>query len=225
MTVCIAALYDNGKGGILAADQMTTAHIPIGYEFESNEVEKIVQLRDSVYVLISGDVLFAHEIIRAAKELMTERNADQVAILAELVRCAYQDVRRRYVIQTQLEPRWLGLDSYYGSQQKLITAIVQMIDQSFLSWNPGTDLVVAGKDASDCHIYTVHNPGVMTCHDPIGFVAIGSGGPHATYSLIESEYKKSLGKETVEDMVEKAKARSEVAPGVGKATTKVFAEG
>jgi len=41
MTVCIAALYDDGKGCVLTSDQMTTAHFPIGYEFESDEVEKL----------------------------------------------------------------------------------------------------------------------------------------------------------------------------------------
>ena len=46
MTICIAALYDNGKGAVLASDQMITASIPIGYEFEHQEITKIVPLSD-----------------------------------------------------------------------------------------------------------------------------------------------------------------------------------
>ena len=38
------------------------------------------------------------------------------------------------------------------------------------------------------------------------------------YSLIESGYKKSMDAKTVCELVEKAKKRSEVAPGVGKST-------
>ena len=44
MTVCIAALYGNGSGAVLASDRMVTAHIPIEYEFEYEERAKIVEL-------------------------------------------------------------------------------------------------------------------------------------------------------------------------------------
>ena len=59
MTVCIAALYGNGAGCILVSDKMTTARIPLMYEFENEEVEKIAKIADNIYVMISGDVFFA----------------------------------------------------------------------------------------------------------------------------------------------------------------------
>jgi len=60
LTICIAALYDNGKGCVLASDQMTTVHFPIGYEFENEEVKKIIKIRETAvaYLLIAGDVFF-----------------------------------------------------------------------------------------------------------------------------------------------------------------------
>lgn len=43
MTICIAALYKNGEGCILASDRMVTVHFPMGYEYENEEVKKIIE--------------------------------------------------------------------------------------------------------------------------------------------------------------------------------------
>lgn len=223
MTVCIAALCDNGRGCVFASDQMTTAHFPLGYEFESEEVEKILKIGKSAHVLISGDVLFANEVIDMARPKL-EGKGDRVSIVADEVRGAYQTVRKLRLIHNELEPRGLTLDSYYQSQQRLVAGIVQMIDQALKSWNPAVDLLVVGVDSSGCHICTVGNPGLSICHDPIGFAAIGSGAPHAIYSLIESDYRKSLSREMVESLVGKAKERSQVAPGVGAKTRMAYIE-
>ena len=218
MTICIAALSDNCEGCVLGSDQMTTAHFPIGYEFESDEVEKIVEIADATYVLISGDVLFADSVLELVKQKFRDGSIKSISEVAEAVRVAYQEVRKLHVIRTELEPRGLDINSYYQTQQRLVTAIVQMIDQAFRGYNPGVEFIVSGKDSSGCHIYTIQNPGELRRHDAIGFAAIGTGGPHAVYSMIESSYKKSLDKEAVEKLVKKAKTRSEVAPGVGKKT-------
>lgn len=140
------------------------------------------------------------------------------------MRLAYQEVRKKHIIRNELESRGLDLNSYYENQQKLVPPIIQMIDEQFRTWNPEVDVIVAGKDNSGCHIYTVQNPGDTLCHDSVGFVAIGSGAPHALYSLIESNYKKTMGRDEVEKLVKRAKHRSEVAPGVGTATTDISIE-
>jgi hypothetical protein len=220
MTVCIAALYDNGKGCVVASDQMTTAHFPIGYEFENDEVEKIVQINGAVpvFALISGDVLFANEVIQAVKKDVEAQAINSTPVIAELFRKAYQNIRRQKIIRNELEPRGLDLGSYYQNQKNLLPQIVQMLDNALRQYNPRVEFIVAGKGESLCHIFTIVNPGDSTCHDSIGYTAIGSGSPHAMYSLIESNYKKSLDQEKVKKLVEQAKKRSEVAPGVGKET-------
>ena len=60
---------------------------------------------------------------------------------------------------------------------------------------------------------------MVTAHIPIGHGAIGSGAPHALYSLIEAGYRSAMPKDEVIELVTKAKTRSEVAPGVGRDTT------
>ncbi|MFC1936937.1 hypothetical protein ACFLWY_00085 [Chloroflexota bacterium] len=225
MTVCIAALYGGCGGSYLVSDQMTTAHFPIGYEFESEDISKIIKLNDKIYALTAGDVIFASEVIEAAREKLNDgSNTVTVSHAAENVRKTYQEIRKRHIIRNELESRGLDLDTYYENQQKLVPPIIQMVDEQLRTWNPEVEIIVAGKDNSGCHIYAIRNPGDTLCHDSIGFVAIGSGAPHALYSLIESNYKKTMDKDEVIRLVKQAKLRSEVAPGVGAATSEVFVE-
>lgn len=220
MTVCIAALYENGKGCVLASDQMTTAHFPIGYEFENDEVKKIIKVREAAvaYLLFAGDVLFGHEVLEAVRNEAEAKGITATPIMAELFRQHYQNTRKQHIIRNELEPRGLTLDSFYQAHQRLAQPIMMMIDKALTAWNPRTELIVAGFGESCCSVYTVVNPGDLFCHDAIGFAAVGSGGPHAVYSLIEAGYKKSMDAKTVYDLVEKAKIRSQVAPGVGRGT-------
>ena len=220
MTICIAALYEDSKGCVLASDQMTTAHFPIGYEFENEEVRKIVKVRDTAvaYLLTAGDVLFANEVLEAVRKDVDAKGVTATAVIADLFRERYQKVRRKHIIRNELEPRGLSLESYYQGQQRLVKEVVMMIDNALKSSNPRTELIVAGFDEACCSVFSVMNPGDLFCHDAIGFAAVGSGAPHAVYSLIESGYKKSMDAKTVYELVEKAKKRSEVAPGVGNKT-------
>lgn len=220
MTICIAALYENGKGCVLASDQMTTAHFPIGYEFESDEVEKIVKvdISGNVRSLIAGDVIFASEIINSVKKTVNEQSISAVSAISEIIRATYQEVRKLHIVRNEFEPRGLTLESYYQNQQRLVVAIVQILDNALKNFNPNVSLIIAGQGEVACQLFTVVNPGDMICNDAIGYAAIGTGAPHAIYSLIDAGYKKSMSKEKVEEMLKQAKKRSEVAPGVGGQT-------
>ena len=224
MTVCIAALYGDGAGVVLASDRMVTAHIPIGYEFENKENTKIVELDEaaSVFALIAGDVLRGNEIFDLAKTELTPKDGGCPASeVAEIVRSSYQKVRLRNIIHRELEPRGLDLNNYYGRHQTLSPQVVQMIDQALSSFDFRVEILVAGSNSRAHTIYTILNPGTIHNNSSIGHGAIGSGAPHALYSLIEASYTPSLDKDAVVDLVKRAKRRSEVAPGVGKETTMV----
>ena len=219
MTICIAALCDDEKGCVLTSDQMVTAHFPIGYEFENEEVEKIAKISDSSYVLIAGDIVFANRIVEDTKTQIKSQNIISIHRIAEQLRVSYQNIRKMHIIQTEIEPRGIDINYYYANQQRLLPHLVQVIDNQLRNFPLTVDFIIVGQEESSCHIYTVGNPGLLLSHDCIGFAAIGSGAPHAIYSLIESKYKKSLNKESVKEIVDKAKKRSEVAPGVGGKTT------
>ena len=222
MTVCIAALYEDGKGTVLVSDQMVTAHIPIGYEYEHGDVTKIIAVDEtcSIYALVAGDVLRGNEIIIQSKvALGLQQGQPAASDLAELVRKAYQKIRLTTVIHRELEPRGLGLDEFYGRHQSLAQQVVQMIDQALHQYDIGVQILIAGVNGPSHSIHTIVNPGVTMDNTAIGHGAIGSGAPHALASMIEDGYSPSLEREKVKGMICRAKKRSEVAPGVGTKTT------
>lgn len=222
MTVCIAALFGNRKGAVLISDRMVTANIPIGYEFEHQEIAKIVPVdgdRASIYALSAGDVLLATEILDLARaRIQEQQRAVTAAEAAECVRGAYQFVRLTKIAQSQLEPRGLDFENYYNRQQHLSPQVLQIIDQAMSQLDAGVEFIVAGPGLDGYTLHTVVNPGLTNDHTPLGYCSIGSGAPHAMYSLIEASYKRSIGEDEVVDLVTRAKSRSEVAPGVGSQT-------
>jgi len=161
---------------------------------------------------------FANEVLEAVRKEADTKGITATPLIAELFRQHYQNVRRQHIIRNELEPRGLTLDSFYAGHQRLAQPVMMMIDQALKGTDPRTELVIAGFGESSCSVFSIINPGDLFCHDPLGFAAVGSGGPHAIYSLIESGYKKSMNAKTVHDLVEKAKLRSQVAPGVGRGT-------
>ena len=222
MTVCIAALYNDGKGAVLASDKMITAHIPIGYEFEHEENFKIqaVSGSSSVWALLSGDVLSGQEILNSAQEMIRQKGDDvSSSTAAEIIRSAYQQTRLKIIIHREIEPRGLDIASFYANHQQLSPQIVQFIDQTLSTFDLGVQIIVVGLNENVYTIHTILNPGNIHENSIIGHSAIGSGSPHALYSLIEDKYTSSLNEESVIELVKRAKRRSEVAPGVGKETT------
>lgn len=212
------------QGVVMASDRMVTAHIPVGYEYEHEEKTKIIKLLDdsSIRVLLAGDVLRGHEVLELARSrLLQKEGAIAVSEAAETVRESYQQVRRTMVVHTELEPRGLNLNDYYNMQQGLQPHIVQMIDNAFLNADLGVQLLIAGANGTSHSIYSILSPGTIHDHAAIGHGAIGSGAPHALSSLIEDSYSVSMSKAQVVELVQKAKSRSEVAPGVGTLTTLV----
>ena len=179
MTVCIAALYESGRGAVLVSDKMVTAHIPIGYEFEQEGTAKIIKMDDSgsVYALVSGDVLLGSQILRAAQVQIQQNGNPSAEEAAQLVRTAYQQIRLVGIANRELEPRGLTLDSYYGRHQQLAPQVVQMIDQAMTQTNAGVEFLIAGSSGPTHTIHTILNPGTISDNNPIGYGAIGSGAP------------------------------------------------
>jgi 20S proteasome alpha/beta subunit len=221
MTICIAALAENGKKVVVAADQMITANIPIPYQFETGNVPKIYDISDkNAQILTAGNAIYAYEIVNILiDKIKTDKEIESTEQITELARRIYQDVRRKHVIERFIQTRGLSLDSYLNNQKALHEGVVSEIEKGLQNYNIDVDLIVAGGNTDKCHIYNVSHPGIADCHDPVGYVCVGSGAPHAMYYLIGSKYNKQLGGEEVKKIVSNAKKRSEVAPGVGKETT------
>ncbi len=222
MTICIAAISNSGKYCCYAVDTMITAQFPIGYEFETKDVRKIYPLNENVYVLTAGDALGASTII---KKLISKHKLEEkqtVKEITELLLEEYQNYRRELIQQIHFFPRGLNIATYYEIQQKLQIGLVNILDNQLANFDLNVSLIILGYDKDgqkSCHLYSINNPGVLICHDEIGFACIGSGAPHATYYLIGEKYKKTMDKAEVKKLVLEAKKKSEVAPGVGQDTT------
>lgn len=219
MTICIAALAEDGRKIVAAVDRMITANFPIPTEFETDDVPKIYSVGNSALAMSAGNALSAYEIMERAKAQIQSQQISKIEQIVEVIRKTYQDYRQQLIVEKYLEPRGLNLTSYYGMQQKLVLGIVQDIENQLMHFNIGVDLIVAGcRDGEECHIFSVTHPGVSTTHDAIGHVSIGSGAPHVMYYFIGSNYRKGMSVEEVKKIVLDAKKRSQVAPGVGKQT-------
>ncbi len=224
MTVCIAALYDNGKGCVLESDKMLTLHSPMAYEYENEEFEKIRKIinEPSVYCLSAGAAVFAGEIMDITKSQIGNQKLSSVKSVAEMVCNTYIEYRKSRIVKNELQTRGLDLSSYYTNQKVLLPGIVQAIDKVFRTLNLGVEFIIAGKDSSGCHIYTTSHPGELFCLDSIGYASIGIGAPHVVYHMIEHKYRKSSSKDIVVKLVDDAKIRSQVAPGVGTKSEKIL---
>lgn len=219
MTVCIAALYDNGHGAVLASDHMITAHIPIGYEYEDEKTSKIRRLADNTYAMFAGSVLFGDRIVELALSMMDANGPQNIDQFAAVVCEAYKAFRLSYIVEQTLAPRGLSLEKYYDMHPVLNTNLISIVDGALASENLGVEFILVGPRNQGFGIYVVNNPGAAICVDALGYTAAGMGAPHVLASLIGARYHKSLGYAEVRRLVETAKAQSEVAPGVGQKTS------
>jgi hypothetical protein len=223
MTVCIVASYNNGKGFVLASDQMLTLHYPMAYEYENEEFEKISKLsgKADIYCLSAGNAIFASEIIEETKQQVEKDSISSIILVAQKLRDIFKNYRLKRLVSNELETRGLSLEGYYKGHKVLLPDIVAIIDKTFRTYNLGVEFIVVGKDTSGCHIYTITHPGDIYCNDSIGYATIGIGAPHVMYYMIEKKYRKSANKKAVSKLVDEAKKRAEVAPGVGKKIKKI----
>jgi 20S proteasome alpha/beta subunit len=220
MTVCIAALADNNNKLILVADRMISISSPMAYQYETDDVAKIYDLTEKVVVMTAGNAIFANVIVEKSKKKITASTPTTVEEIAEIVKDEYVYFRNQMIEDHYLVPRQMTMKEYYERQSTLNMAVIQDLEDKIVNTNLGVDLIVAGHNGEDCYVYSIGHPGVLLPHNQIGYACVGIGAPHAIYSLIDSEYKKTLTVKKVEELVLKAKQRSEKAPGVGKQTSK-----
>jgi 20S proteasome alpha/beta subunit len=213
MTVCIAAKADNGKKVILAADQMATMqHVTR----EAEGSHKIRKVAERIYILMAGNGVWGNEIIK--KVLAHTDPITTVQECAIKTQEAYISQRLALAEQQILYTRGMTLANFTANQNNLQPNIAALIDQQLQGYGLDVIMLVAGIDADgEAKIYEVSSPGI-TAEIPGDFEAVGSGGTHATNSLLAREYRKEMEEKKAVYLVYEAKARSEVAPGVGAKT-------
>jgi 20S proteasome alpha/beta subunit len=222
MTVCIAAICENGKYIVVAADRMFTSSLNV--EFETDE-RKIEVLGKSCVALAAGNTAYSSEILGLSRTQLGQRDEFPVAEAAKIIKEIYIFARNQKVEETVVIPAFgkyfldfrnkgASLAGYLQPQQNTFSQITSFASQYVLD----LELLIAGIDDTGAHIYQVSNPGTEYALDKLGHAAVGSGGLHAIIylSLIGQTSHKGLA-ETLYSLYD-AKKAAEVAPGVGSVT-------
>lgn len=215
MTVCIAAICEQGKCIVVAADRMVTAGPPMNLEFEHDR-SKVSALTDCCVAMNAGDALLAQEILRHIRGgLQTEPDIDAIV---QLLVAAYTQARQGR-IEEQLRAMGMTLSTFLAEGLKQLGPLFPNLVQQITQMNAGVELLVAGfTSQGDGRLAFVHNPGAVRWFDPLGFHAIGSGGMHAAMTMISVSHSISVAPERAVLNVYTAKRNAEVAPGVGRNT-------
>ena len=180
-------------------------------------VRKIVPVSEDCVILFSGAVSDGEEVIQRTKTKMNGRTCSpgEISVLAAQ---SYQEVKQARVEATILRPM-LGVD-YAGFANVVSSSATSQILQQILAMlmqhNLQLELLVAGVDDAQAHLFAVVNPGQAMGFDTVGCSAIGSGGVHANVRLALGRHGVDVSLSETIYAVYQAKTAAEAAPGVGK---------
>lgn len=217
MTICVAALYNNRQCVLAAADRMLTAG---NIQFEPPQ-PKVAQATSSIAFLLAGDSTTQTVLCNRTQTIIDNairQSPDEwinVCDVAEAYGRFYASFKHEQATQALLAPFGLSGQNFIDNQQAMSPQLVQMLATEMLNFQlPPVQTLVVGVDSSGAHIYLVDN-GHVSCHDSVGFAAIGSGTAHAQSQFMFSRFTPSSTFTRTLTLIYAAKKRAEVAPGVG----------
>ncbi|KKK69331.1 hypothetical protein LCGC14_2935110, partial [marine sediment metagenome] len=217
MTVCIAAICEEGTSAVLASDTMVTNRmIPIEFEHPS---KKMTPLADNCLALTAGDALAHSELFAMVRSEVHRFKDPTVEHVVSVIKKCYQSVRQQEIRERLLLPRGIvDLARFYKIQRALLPEIAAGIQTQIDEYDYGLEIIVAGTTGKSAHVYSVTDPGTSQCYDAINFHAIGIGVRHALNALITRGCYAGTPLLDALMMVYEAKTMAENAPGVGSTT-------
>ena len=223
MTVCIATLCNQSKGVVVASDRMITATYP-PIEFEHG-VPKIEVICPSCVVLTAGDALAHADLCRYVRNKISALSRPRTTSITEEVRKGYVVQRLKTIEERHLAPRgWTLKDFYETYVQRMPPDIVITIDNEIATYDYGLEIIIAGVDPDEAHIYGIRHPGEIDCYDSLGYHSIGIGAMHAVSSLVTNSYLATVDTKMAVYLAYEAKKNAENAPHVGNDTDMVIVE-
>ena len=224
MTCCIAALCDNRKAIVLAADKM----IGVGMIEAEPDIRKIYKLTDKWWLMFAGDDISpVFDILDRSKRQLATANAKTVDEVALVVQESFRTKRAELAEAMYLAPRGWTLKQFNNSSSVgvISPALRATIEESIQSYLLPVSLIVAGFDARNVgHILSIRddyyggNRGAVQRHDVPGFHSIGSGSYGAIYMMTFRKLSPSLPIREALYYVAEGKYYGEFAGGVGLRT-------
>jgi len=220
MTICIAAICEQGSSLILASDTMLTNEW-LSIEFE-HPTRKMTRLSDSCIALTAGDALAYTELFNEVQKEITKLKAPSVLEIVNKIKECYQHIRKREIEERILNPRGFNdLKDFYEIQRGLVQDVALTIQSQIDRYDYGLEILTAGISGNTAQIYGISDPGTSKCFDAMGFHAIGSGLPNAINTLIARGFHHGIPLEEGLLIVYEAKKMAEKAPGVGGSLTDI----
>jgi 20S proteasome alpha/beta subunit len=183
MTICIATICEGGKALVLASDRMVTSPL-LAIEFE-HPCKKMTPISDGCFALTAGDALTHTELFNMVNEEINDHRMPSVDEVVSKIKECYHKRRKTDITENFLIPRGFnGFNEFYEAQRHLLPDLALTIQTQIEKYNYGLQILVAGMKGDMAHIYEIDDPGTSRCFDAIGYHAIGSGLPHAMYTLI-----------------------------------------
>lgn len=225
MTVCVAAICDNGKTLILVADKM----IGIGFIESEPDINKLLVLDKDWWVLFAGNNISpVFDIVDYAKLYISEKKKKDglreeasisLNLAMESIRESYDKKRREQAEILYLKPIGWTMDAFNADGQKYLPDFAE-IKSRISDYSLDIELLIAGFSDGNAYIFSLTGTdgALINRHDIPGFYSIGSGGIGAIYMLYyrDMSYKKPA-REAVYYAME-AKLFGEQASGVGEET-------
>jgi 20S proteasome alpha/beta subunit len=227
MTVCVAAICDNGKTIILVSDRM----IGPGFIESEPNINKVVKLHSQWWLLFAGDDISpVFDIIDYAKEAIKKKHAEknrrpddpaQLQTVMDAVRESYEKKRMEQAESLYLRPIGWNIATFNASAGgPICLPDFGEIKAKIADYVLNIELIVAGFSEGTAYVFSLvgREGAIVNRHDLPGFYSIGSGGTGAVFMLYYRDMSyKTIAREAIYYAME-AKLFGEQASGVGEDT-------
>jgi len=227
MTVCVAAICDNGKTIILVSDRM----IGPGFIESEPNINKVIKVHDQWWLLFAGDDISpVFDIVDYAKQdIKKKQTAIKLApdspaslqMVMDAVRESYERKRMQQAESLYLKPIGWDIASFNASAGGP-TCLPDFgeIKAKVADYILNIELLVAGFSEGTAYVFSLigRDGATVNRHDLPGFYSIGSGGIGAIFMMYYRDLSyKTIAREAIYYAME-AKLFGEQASGVGEDT-------
>jgi 20S proteasome alpha/beta subunit len=214
MTVCIAALAEEGRSIVCMSDRALSYGDTIQWDSDSS---KMFSLRDGgLIIMFAGNEESTSRII--GKVISREAElGDDIATTRRVLEEEYKEAVQEIIEARYLAPRLITKEEYVRAISGLeINTFIESIAKEVKAYIPDTSLIVCGFDKDGKpFILFLDSPGVVTDMTITGFHSIGSGWEKSISKFLYSEFSRKDPLHVVMYDMFDAKAFAEMAVGVG----------
>lgn len=214
MTVCIAALCDDGKSCVLAADRFGVLHSGSLVEFGWDDLlSKIIQVSDRAAFLFSGASDLAQKLVDAYTSI---KDPISTASRLELAIGQVQKTERDILIERELGSK-MSYEELVRTIGGCTSGPLYELWQSIKTPTSFLCLLIEAAN-SRYEVISAGSDGMAAKPIALDYGAIGSGSVYAKAGFAMTRYDRRCDLPTAMLRVYMAKKAAEIAPGVGRST-------